>query len=195
MQHSLQRALFDLQFARRFGRLTGLYWRSPDARKGALLLGLAIALELATVYGSFVLADAQRRIYDALQDRAAAAFFSGVALFAGRRARIRARVDVPHLRPAGARDPLANLADRSSARGLDQPARVQPDGGGARRRRQSRSAHRRGRAQLRRERARPVAFAARGARDAGRVRRASCGACRATGRSRSEARTSKFPGS
>src|SRR4029434_1493535 len=81
--HSLHRAIFDLQFARRFGRLTGLYWRSPDARKGGLLLGLAIAFELATVYGSFVLADAQRRIYDALQDRVAAAVFSGVALVAG----------------------------------------------------------------------------------------------------------------
>jgi putative ATP-binding cassette transporter len=80
--HSLQRAIFDRQFARRFGRLTGLYWRSPDARKGGLLLGLAITLELATVYGSFVLADAQRQIYDGLQDRVAAAFFSGVALFA-----------------------------------------------------------------------------------------------------------------
>ncbi len=83
MQHSLQRAVFDLRFVRRFGHLTALYWRSPDAGKGVLLLGGAVSLELATVYGSFVLADAQRLIYDALQDRAAAAFFSGVALFAG----------------------------------------------------------------------------------------------------------------
>jgi putative ATP-binding cassette transporter len=47
-----------------------------------LLLGLAVALELGTVYGNFVLADAQRRIYDALQDRAAPAFFAGVGMFA-----------------------------------------------------------------------------------------------------------------
>ena len=82
MQPSLQRPLFDRQFARRFGQLTGLYWRSRDARSGRLLLAFAIALELTTVFGSFVIADSQRRIYDALQDRAAAAFFSGVALFA-----------------------------------------------------------------------------------------------------------------
>jgi len=80
---SLQRSVFDRKFARRFARLTGLYWRSRDARTGALLLAVAIALELATVFGSFVIADANRRIYDALQDRVAAAFFSGVALFAG----------------------------------------------------------------------------------------------------------------
>ncbi|TMA31989.1 MAG: ABC transporter ATP-binding protein/permease [Deltaproteobacteria bacterium] len=82
MQQS-QRALFGAEFARRFARLTRLYWASPDGRRGALLLALSVALELATVYGNFVLADAQRRIYDALQDRAAAAFFAGVALFAG----------------------------------------------------------------------------------------------------------------
>jgi vitamin B12/bleomycin/antimicrobial peptide transport system ATP-binding/permease protein len=79
----LHRAIFDARFARRFGRLTGLYWRSPEGRRGALLLALAVAFELATVYGNFVLADAQRRIYDALQDRAAPAFFAGIALFAG----------------------------------------------------------------------------------------------------------------
>jgi putative ATP-binding cassette transporter len=79
----LHRAVFDAQFARRFGRLTRLYWSSPDAKRGGLLLAVAVALELAAVYGTFVLADAQRRIYDALQDRAAPAFFAGVGLFAG----------------------------------------------------------------------------------------------------------------
>jgi vitamin B12/bleomycin/antimicrobial peptide transport system ATP-binding/permease protein len=79
----LHRAVFDRQFARRFGRLTRLYWTSPDAGRGALLLAGAVAFELATVYGNFALADAQRRIYDALQDRAAPAFFAGVGLFAG----------------------------------------------------------------------------------------------------------------
>ena len=83
MSQPLHRAIFDRHFARRFGRLTALYWRSPDGRRGALLLALSIALELATVYGNFVLADAQRRIYDGLQDRAAQAFFAGIALFAG----------------------------------------------------------------------------------------------------------------
>jgi putative ATP-binding cassette transporter len=79
----LHRALFNVQFARRLARLTRLYWRSPDGGRGALLLAVAVGLELATVYGNFVLADAQRRIYDALQERAAPAFFAGVGLFAG----------------------------------------------------------------------------------------------------------------
>jgi putative ATP-binding cassette transporter len=79
----LQRAVFDPRFARRLGRLTWLYWRSPDAGRAVLLLAGAVALELATVYGNFVLADAQRRIYDALENRAAAAFFAGVGMFAG----------------------------------------------------------------------------------------------------------------
>src|SRR5262245_51033848 len=73
---------FDVQFARRLARLTRLYWSSPDARLGAALLGLAVSLELAAVYGTFVLADANRRIYDALQDHAPSEFFAGVALFA-----------------------------------------------------------------------------------------------------------------
>ena len=76
MSQPLHRAVFDARFARRLARLTGLYWRSPDARRGALLLGGAVGFELLTVYGNFVLADAQRRIYDALQDRAAPAFFA-----------------------------------------------------------------------------------------------------------------------
>jgi len=77
------RPLFGLNFARRLWRLTRLYWRSPDAVKGGLLLALAIGLEFGTVYGTFELADAQRRIYDALQDRVASDFFAGVGLFAG----------------------------------------------------------------------------------------------------------------
>jgi len=83
VQQTPAQPLFGAHFARRLWRLTRLYWSSPDAPRGGLLLGLAIALELATVYGNFVLADAQRRIYDALQDRVAAAFFQGVGLFLG----------------------------------------------------------------------------------------------------------------
>jgi len=77
------RALFDVHFARRLWRLTRRYWTSADAPRGGLLLTLAIALELGTVYGAVELADAQRRIYDALQDRIATAFMQGVALFIG----------------------------------------------------------------------------------------------------------------
>jgi putative ATP-binding cassette transporter len=83
VQQSLDPSLRGARFARRLWSLTRLYWSSPDAPRGALLLGLAVALELATVYGNFVLADAQRRIYDALQDRVAAAFLQGIGLFLG----------------------------------------------------------------------------------------------------------------
>jgi putative ATP-binding cassette transporter len=76
-------ALFGVHFARRTWRLTRPYWSSPDARKGGLLLASAVALELGTVYANLLIADAQRRIYDALQDRAAAAFLGGMGLFVG----------------------------------------------------------------------------------------------------------------
>ena len=75
--------LFGLDFGRRLWRLTRLYWSSADAARGGLLLALAVALELGAVYGNFVLADAQRRIYDALQDRVASAFARGIGLFLG----------------------------------------------------------------------------------------------------------------
>jgi vitamin B12/bleomycin/antimicrobial peptide transport system ATP-binding/permease protein len=76
-----ERTLMRRDFARRFWRLTRLYWSSSDARRGGLLLALAAALELAAVYGAFELADSQRRIFDALQDRLPAGFFHGVVLF------------------------------------------------------------------------------------------------------------------
>jgi putative ATP-binding cassette transporter len=64
-------------------RLTRPYWSSPDATTGGLLLASAVALELGTVYGNLLIADAQRRIYDALQDQAPAAFLGGMGLFLG----------------------------------------------------------------------------------------------------------------
>ena len=70
-----------VDFARRLWGLTRLYWSSPDAGRGGLLLALTVVLELATVYGAFVLADSQRQIYDSLQDRLPAGFLEGVALF------------------------------------------------------------------------------------------------------------------
>lgn len=64
-------------------RLIRVYWSSPDAKWGALLFALAITLELGTVYGSFRLADAERRIMDALELRQAVPFFASTALFLG----------------------------------------------------------------------------------------------------------------
>jgi putative ATP-binding cassette transporter len=74
-------AIFGREFLRGFWRLTRLYWTSPASRRGKLLLAVAVALELGTVYGAFVIADAQRRIFDALGDRDTAAFLSGIGLF------------------------------------------------------------------------------------------------------------------
>ena len=76
-------AIFGRDFARGLWRLTRLYWTSPAAGRGKLLLAVAVALELGSVYGAFVIADAQRRIFDALGDRDTAAFLSGIALFLG----------------------------------------------------------------------------------------------------------------
>lgn len=75
------RAVFGLHFARRLWSLARLYWRSPDAAKGGLLLAAAIGLELGTVFGNFVLAEAQRGIYDALQLKQLGAFLQGIGLF------------------------------------------------------------------------------------------------------------------
>jgi putative ATP-binding cassette transporter len=81
--HAPQARLFDRRFARRLWKLTRIYWTSPDARWGGLLLGLAIALELGTVYGFVVMSEAQRSIFDALQEKHASAFFAAFGLFFG----------------------------------------------------------------------------------------------------------------
>jgi putative ATP-binding cassette transporter len=74
---------FDRGFARRLWRLTRVYWTSPDAKRGGLLLGLAVVLELATVFSQVLLSDAQRRIFDALQLMDAAGFFAAIGVFLG----------------------------------------------------------------------------------------------------------------
>jgi putative ATP-binding cassette transporter len=62
-------------------RLARIYWVSPDGKKGALLLLLTVALELATVYGNLQLADAERRIMDALEQKQAGPLFAATGLF------------------------------------------------------------------------------------------------------------------
>lgn len=71
------------RFPREIWALGRIYWTSPDARMGALLLVVAIALELGTVYGNVLLADSQRRIFDALQNMDMAAFVASLGIFAG----------------------------------------------------------------------------------------------------------------
>ncbi|MBX3023609.1 ABC transporter ATP-binding protein/permease [bacterium] len=74
-------AVFGRAFARELWRLVRIYWTSRSARWGGLLLLGAISLELATVYGNVLLSDGQRRIFDALGDRAAADFGVGLTFF------------------------------------------------------------------------------------------------------------------
>ncbi len=75
-------ALTGRRFARALWRLVRVYWTSPDAKWGALLLASAIGLELGTVYGNFLLSDAERRALDALELKEAATFFAAIGIFA-----------------------------------------------------------------------------------------------------------------
>jgi putative ATP-binding cassette transporter len=59
-------------------RLVRIYWSSPDAKWGALLLLGAIALELGTVRAQLFIAEAQGQTWDALETREAARFFQAM---------------------------------------------------------------------------------------------------------------------
>lgn len=75
------RALFGVRFVRHLSRLTRVYWTSPDATKGSLLLALTVALELGTVYGAVRLSVAQRRIFDAFESKQIGDFSQAVDVF------------------------------------------------------------------------------------------------------------------
>jgi putative ATP-binding cassette transporter len=64
-------------------RLTRIFWTSPGAKVGGLLLALAITLEFGTVYANVLIAEAQRSIGDSLQDKNSSAFFTGMGFFFG----------------------------------------------------------------------------------------------------------------
>ena len=69
------------RLARALWRLGRVYWGSSDAKAGlALLLG-AVALELATVWTHVLIADANRLIFDALEQKQAEAFFRAFGFF------------------------------------------------------------------------------------------------------------------
>ena len=74
-------SVFGLRFLRSLWRLLRVYWSSADARTGAMLLLGAIGLELATVWTNVLLSDAQRRIFDSLELKAADAFFFAIGFF------------------------------------------------------------------------------------------------------------------
>jgi len=76
-----QPALFGVHFARQLWRLTRVYWRSRDAGWGGLLLALAIALELGTVYANILIANGQRAIFDALELKAGGRLVAAIGIF------------------------------------------------------------------------------------------------------------------
>ena len=78
---SIPTAIFERRFARHLWQLTRVYWTSPDRHKGAGLLLLCIAGELGTVYGNVKLAGAQATVFDAVQDKQAAAFLDAMQVF------------------------------------------------------------------------------------------------------------------
>jgi putative ATP-binding cassette transporter len=81
MPHARRPPVFGRLFARALWRLVRIYWASPDRRRGAWLLAGAVALELGTVWGNFLVSNAERRIFDALERKEAAAFFAAMGLF------------------------------------------------------------------------------------------------------------------
>ncbi|MCC6846953.1 MAG: ABC transporter ATP-binding protein/permease [Deltaproteobacteria bacterium] len=68
----------ESSFFRDLWRLGVIYWRSPAAKVGAALLALAIALELATVYGTVLVARTQAAVFDVIQERNVAAFLGAL---------------------------------------------------------------------------------------------------------------------
>lgn len=70
-------------FFRDVWRLGTIYWTTPAARVGALLLVCAVVLELATVYGAVLVARAQAAVIDVLQERNVAAFLGALGYQAG----------------------------------------------------------------------------------------------------------------
>ena len=81
MPTALDQPVFGRRFARALFRLGRSYWASPDAKWGALLLAGAVALELGTVYSTFLLSDVERRALDALELKQAGAFFGTLGVF------------------------------------------------------------------------------------------------------------------
>ncbi len=72
---------FDRRFASNLWRLTRIYWTSSDSKRGALLLALCIAGEIGTVYGNVLVAHANGRVFDAVQNKQAPEFFTAMEIF------------------------------------------------------------------------------------------------------------------
>src|SRR5262245_19823037 len=75
-------ALFGRRFGRHVWRLIRIYWGSRDSAVAFVLLAGAIALELGSVYGNLGLADAERRIFNAIQQKNGMEFLAAIGIFA-----------------------------------------------------------------------------------------------------------------
>ena len=71
------------RLARAVGRLVRIYWTSPDAKWGALLLAAAVALELFTVRAVVLVSEAQRHMVEGLESRDPQAFAVAIGSFLG----------------------------------------------------------------------------------------------------------------
>lgn len=74
-------ALFGPRFFVHLWKLTRLFWRSREAPRAFVLLAVAMALELGTVYGTVLLSDVQRLLFDAFQDKQMAPFLRAIGYF------------------------------------------------------------------------------------------------------------------
>jgi putative ATP-binding cassette transporter len=76
-------ALRGRRLARALLRLVRIYWTSADAKWGALLLLGAVALEIATVYASLLIADTQRQAVEGLENYQPGDFALAGTLYVG----------------------------------------------------------------------------------------------------------------
>jgi vitamin B12/bleomycin/antimicrobial peptide transport system ATP-binding/permease protein len=76
-------ALRGRQLARALWRIVRIYWTSPDAKWGALLLAGAVAFEFGAVQVTLFVSDSQRQTVEALEHRDASVFLLAVSWFVG----------------------------------------------------------------------------------------------------------------
>jgi len=74
---------FDARFIRHLAGLTRIYWTSPDAKRGAPLLALCVAMELGLVYANVNLAWANGKVFDAVQGKQWPRFVEAIEIFLG----------------------------------------------------------------------------------------------------------------
>lgn len=72
---------FDARFVRHLAGLTRIYWTSPDAKRGAPLLALCVAMELGLVYANVKLAWANSQVFDAVQHKTWSTFVVAIEEF------------------------------------------------------------------------------------------------------------------